>query len=393
MADFRGNTKKSLSDFGQEETPSPTGVGTTTVRGATRMLVLTELERVGDSLQETGEQFKFAKENFSAPRGAQEFGLSLRTVRKDLPGAEEPVEQVLGWNYDDFTVTGVWDDRRAGSGYAEATRNQFEALVKRGNFVKYEFEQVSFTGIIKGFKTRYLRKDLQTYSFTISPHFRQLGETVRVDPHSARAVKTDPEQAVAVAREGLEEMKAAQDLARSISNARVQSLIKSSIFSDLNTIIDTVETYIQQAEGLVQSEILGPARNATTALNRGAQVMLSAKTAVASLLNQQKSIQASTFLVTDSVQNQLQFENWHRTLAGSARKFVVNSEQTRRDLALRAQPKPTQLHRVRQGESLYQISTKFYGTPFHWREILAANHLTSIVLAGGELLTIPEIRL
>lgn len=381
---------KSLSSFGETTSKS---LSSRTVRGSERMLVVTELQRVGNSLQPTGVEFKFARENFSAPRGPQQFGVELRTFRADLPGAEEPVEQVLGWNYKPFTVKGVWDDRHAGSGYAEQTRKDFEALVKRGNPVRYQFEQISITGLIKEFDTLYVRKDYQTYSFTISPHNRYQGETVRVDVNKTRKIFTDPKNAVKKAREGLDAIKKAQEIASAKTNARVQQLLNSGVFAQLNSSISTLETFITNAEQLVEKEILGPAENATKALNRGAQVMLSAKTAVATLLSQQKSLQASTSMSIDNLVENLKFENWQRTLAGSARQFVVTSEQSRRDFAYRAQPKPKRLHRVRQGESLYQISTRYYGTPHHWREILAANKLSSIVLQGGELLEIPEIKL
>lgn len=381
---------KSLSNFG--ETPT-TATNSITVRGSERMLTLTELQRIGTSLQPTGVVFKFARENFSAPRGPQGFGLELRTSRHDLPGAEQPIEQVLGWHYTDFTVKGCWDDRYGGPGYAEQTRREFEALVKRGNPVRYQFEQLSITGLIKKFDFLYVRKDLQHYNFTMSPHFRYEGETVRVDANKFRRVFTDPRNSVKIARAGLELMKADQTLASIRAQARVQQLLKSDIFSDINESLDEIESFISSSEKLVETEILGPVENATKALNRGAQIMASVKTSAASLLNKQKSLQSSAQMSTSSVVETLKFEGWHRTLAGSTRRFVVDTEQSRRDFAYRAQPKPKRLHRVRQGESLYQISTRYYGTPHHWRDILSANKLSSIVLQGGELLEIPELKL
>jgi len=380
---------KSLSSFGEVSNP----LSSTSVRGSERMLVITELQRVGSSLQSTGIEFKFGRENFSAPRGPQLFGMELRTARYDLPGSETPVEQVLGWNYTPFTVKGVWDDRHAGAGYAEQTRKDFQEMVKRGNPVRYQFEQLSITGLITKFEFLYVRKDYQTYSFTISPHFRYEGETVRVDADKFRKVFTDPKNAVKKAREGLEDMKAAQLIASLHNASRVQQLLKSDSFADINSSLDDIENFISSSERLVDTEILGPVENATKALNRGAAIMKSAKTAVASLLNKQKSLQASTEMSITSIAETLKFENWHRTLAGSARKFVVNADQSQRDFELRARPKPKRLHRVRQGESLYQISTRYYGTPFHWRDILAANKLSTIVLQGGELLEIPELKL
>jgi hypothetical protein len=381
---------KSLASFG--ETPAAP-MASKNVKGAQRMLTITELQRIGTSLQPTGVDFKFARENFSAPRGPQQFGLELRTARHDLPGSEEPVEQVLGWSYIPFSVKGVWDDRHAGAGYADQTRRDFEAMVQRGNPVRYQFEQLSITGLIVKFEFLYVRKDYQTYNFTISPHFRYEGQTVRVDTNPNRRIHTDPKQAVKLTREGLEQMKQDQAIARLSSSSRVQQVLKSTAFSEINASLDEIESFISSSEKLVDKEILGPVEGATKALNRGASIMSSVKTSASKLLNKQHSLQASANMSITSLVENLKFENWHRSLAGSTRQMVVTAEQARRDFAYRAQPKPKRLHRVRQGESLYQISTRYYGTPHHWREILAANKLSSIVMEGGELLEIPELKL
>lgn len=380
-------SKPQNTNFG--ETP----LASIKVRGATRMLTITELERVGKTLQPTGIEFRFSRENFTAPRGPQQFGVQLRTSRQDLPGAEEPVEQVLGWNYTPFTVTGVWDDRHAGSGYAEQTRRDFENMIKRGNPIRYQFEQVSFTGLITNLTINYQRQDRQGYTFTISPHFRYEGETVRMDPNSNRKVVNDPRTSVALARAELERLKIEQANARWQSNSKVQSLLKSTLFSDINDALDTVETSITSAENTVEKEILQPGQDAVNALNRGAQIMGSVKTALSSVLSTTRSIASGASMATSSLVENLKFEKWLRGVSAGARSSVVASEQSRQDFAFRARPKPKRLHRVRQGESLYQISTRYYGTPHHWRDLLIVNKLSSIVLNGGELIEIPELKL
>lgn len=367
------------------------------VRGSARVLVIREMKRVGaggfgaTSLQPTGVEFRFAKENFTAPRGPQAFGVELRTSRQDLPGSEEPVEQVLGWHYTPFTVTGVWDDRYAGAGYADQTRNDFQDMVKRGNIIHYNFEQVSVYGLIKNFSTNYKRKDLQGYSFTMSPHFRVEGESVRVDTNPDRKVTQDPKTSVLKARAALDALKAAQALATAAANSRVQSLLNSGIFSTLNSAIDTVETHITNAENIVNNEILKPGQDAANVLNRGAQAMASVKTACSTILSTTRHIAASVLMSVDTISETLKLETWGRGVASFTRDLVVQAEQSRLDFVYRAQPKPARLHRVRQGESLYQISNTYYGTPHHWRDILNANHLSTILLTGGELLVIPNL--
>jgi hypothetical protein len=309
---------KSLADFG--ETPL-SATASRTVRGALRVLAISELSRVGNSLQPTGVEFKFGRENFSGPRGPQNFGVQLRTSRQDLPGGEEPVEQVLGWNYTPFTVTGVWDDRYAGSGYAEQTRRDFEEMVKRGNPVRYQFEQIAFVGLITNLNINYRRQDQQGYSFTISPHFRHQGETVRANANPRRKIVYDPKQSVAKARAAMDALAAAQKLAQLKNASLVQSKLKNSIFSDINDGLDDVETSIKSAENTVTNEVLKPGQDAANALNRGAQAMNSAKTAISVVLNGTRQIAASTHMATSSLVDNLKFETWHRAFLATPERW------------------------------------------------------------------------
>lgn len=366
------------------------GITGNTAPGSARVFSIVELRRVGANFEPTGVEFKWTNENFAAPRGAWQFGVQLRTVRHDLPGAEEPVEQVLGWHYAPFQVQGVWDDRHAGTNYAQTTWRDFEALTKRGNLVRVQFEQVSITGLITQVTFSYRRKDMIGYTFTVSPHARFQGETVRLEANPQRRVVVDPKTSVQRARAALEAVQTEQARARSENLSRVQQLLATDVFTEVGEIIDDIDGFVTFAETTVESEIL-KAENAATALNRGAQTMASVKTSAASLLARLQSAASTSEMAIETVIETLQFEQWLRGLAATSRALIVQAHQSESDFDLRAQPKPKRLHRVRQGESLYTISTRYYGTPHHWREILSLNQLSSLVLEGGELLVIPEI--
>lgn len=359
------------------------------VRGAARVFVITEMKRVGTSLQPAEQEFKFSTENFAAPRGPWSYGLKLRTVRYDLPGSEEPVEQVLGWNYTPFQMAGVWDDRYGGTRYAESTRRDFEDMVKRGRSVRISFEEITIFGLITELNITRKRKDLIGYQFTLSPHNRSEGETVRVT--TRQRYVSDPRQSVKTARQGLEALRAAQSLAREANASRVQQTLSTDIFREVEQDISDIAESITFAENLVDKEIM-KAQDAANALSRGAQTMATVKTMVHGLLNRTRSVVATTAMATETILANLQFETWLRGLNEQARKLLIQLHLAERDFALRAQPAPSRLHRVRPGETLYTISTTYYGTPHSWRRILSHNHLSSIILEGGELLSIPEIK-
>lgn len=366
------------------------GISGNTARGSARVFSVVELRRVGANFEPTGVEFKWSNENFAAPRGPWQFGVQLRTVRRDLPGAEEPVEQVLGWHYTPFQIQGVWDDRHAGANYAQVTWRDFETLVKRGNLVRVQFEQVAITGLITNAVFSYKRKDQIGYAFTVSPHQRFQGETVRLEVNPQRRVVVDPKTSVQRARAALEAVQLEHARVRSENLSRVQQLLSTDIFGEAGEIIDDINGFVTFAETTVESEIL-QVENAATALNRGAQTMASVKTSAVSLLARLQTAASTSELAIDTVIETLQFEAWLRGLVATSRALIVQAHQSETDFALRAQPKPKRLHRVRQGESLYTISTRYYGTPHHWRQILSLNQLPSLVLEGGELLVIPEI--
>lgn len=368
-----------------------TGNPSTGTKGAARVFSILELVRVGDSFQSSGTEFKFSSDNFAAPRGPWSYGIKLRTVRRDLPGSEDPVEQVLGWNYTPFTISGVWDDRYGGSKFAQNTRRAFEEMVKRGRTIRIQTEDLAIVGMITDLNITRRRLDLIGYSFTFSPHRRSDVDTARSDASPSVRVTADPRTSVKNARSKLESLQAEQARARAANLSAVQQKLSTDVFREINADIDSVAVLITSAENTVENEIL-KAQDAANALNRGAQTMASVKTAVSSLLDRTRAVAATTHLASETILDTLNFESWLRGVGAGARRLVVSAGFAEQDFALRAKPKPRRLHRVRAGETLYAISTRYYGTPHQWRAILTRNHLSSIILAGGELLEIPELR-
>lgn len=361
--------------------------------GNDRVFAVIELKRVGgsttSSLQPTGTEFRWSRENFAAPRVSWNFGIQQRTVRKDLPGSEEPVEQVLGWNYTPFTISGRWDDRYGGAGFAMQQFRDFTDMVKRGNFVRVQFEQLAIVGIVTGFQPSYKRKDFIDYSFTVSPHFVNEGETVRQEVNPKRRVTTDPATSVQLCRQQMDLLAEEHARARASNLSKVQSLLKTDIFAEINADFDELSQYVTQAEFSVTKGLEGP-DGAANALMRAAQSMVSIRGVVQRTLGRLRSIVSTTSLAIDTFDSALDFRVWVNGVAYQTRLLGLQAYQSQQDLRLRAEPKARRLHRARQGESLYAISTRYYGTPHRWREILQANNLSALILTGGELLIIPE---
>lgn len=364
--------------------------------GGERVFKITELKRVGSGAtvdyQPTGVVFEWTASNHSIPRGAWAMPVKQRTTRKDYPGSEEPSEQVLGWNYEPFTLSGQWDDRYMGADAAVNTWRAFEQMTQRGAMVRIDFETITITGLITGFVPEYKRASLIGYSFMFSPHFRVRGQSVRtaVPGRKGRLVQ-DPRNAVNKARQGLEAMKAANALATSANLSRVQGALTTDIYTDVLGDLQEAESYMAKAENVVEGQILSATgTDVANAFGRLAQLMAQAKRTSGAILTRFSSVSALDMSLTSACAV-LDFETWRRGICASARAMVLISEGARQEAQARAVAQVKKLHRARQGESLYAISTTYYGTPHRWRLIAERNGLTGLVLAGGELLVIPEV--
>lgn len=364
-------------------------------RGADKAFTITELRRVGSGagtsgLVPTGVKFVWTASTHSIPTPAWSFGVEQRTARDDYPGAEEPVEQVLGWNYAPFTLSGVWDDRYGGEDFALSTWQEFELLIKRGNPVRLDFEQVSITGLIKGCEFTYKRRDLIGYKFTFSPHQRIEKETVLAEPAGGFRATMDPRTVAKLARAKLEALQAAQALATAANLSVVQgALADADMFRDLTADLDSISAAIGSVENIVNEQIF-KFESAANAFLRATQILASVKTTCATALTRIRAVGATTALGVQTATALLDFDTWNRGLGAQLREMIVTADDSQKQLNARSQPAVRNLHRARANESLYTISNHYYGTPHRWREISERNGLTALVLDGGELLVIPD---
>jgi hypothetical protein len=344
-----------------------------------RVFSITELERRQGQLIETGVQFRWDARTRSAPRGNWSFGGALRTVRTDYDGAIEPSEHVLGYSYKDFTVAGRWDDRYAGEGFANSSWQAFEALVKRGRLVRIEFEDVSITGLIKDVDFEYRLKADIGYSFVVSPHYRVAGEQRR-----ARAAAPVPraDELEAAIQDPVEGIEALMDEAPKewLSSDQIQ-VVQGDVdavrgaFDEIATVID---------------ERLTAAEDSVAAVARLAQLFASIRTSSAEMVSRLRVMRSDLDVAVDSVIPVLDFEVWTRGMAMEAMLALGIATDSEDALKRRIQPRTRAIHRGQQNQTLMAVSLLYYGTPDSWQMIQEANGLSSFVLAGGELLTIPD---
>jgi hypothetical protein len=347
-----------------------------------RQFKVTELTPSGDG----GAKFVWDRDTQSSPINAWEFAVSLRTVKEHYPGVSgNPTEQVLGWNYDDFDLEGKWDDRYAGAGFADQTRIAMEALAKRGNKVRLEFEGLNVVGIITKVTITYRTKWLNRWVLHFSPHYREGDEQVALAPPAVANPNTYQVQASAI-------YQAMTDTHAQAPKQYLAGTTYSDVSDQVQAIGDTVDliaSIVSNRVLLVQVPTAGS--QPVSSLARLSQAFGSLQVQAATLLPL-VVLPSDTSLMVLQAAPTLALEAWARGLAYQARVMVNLAWRAAQDLSARVDPDALALYRPKAGESLYSISIRFYQTPNRWRDIYERNRLRTFTLSGLETLVIPSTK-
>lgn len=354
---------------------------------ASREFTITELKRAGDGgYVDTLVKFTWTNDNRAAPRGTWKFGQTQRTVREDYPGVDAPVEQVLGPNYKEQSLEGVWDDRHNYTGFALETQNKFEALVQRGSMVRLEFESISFTGILKDADYTYKRSGYIGYTFTISPHFRKSGGI-----GSGTTARRTPPKAFNPTDYAATQTKAMSGFMLSVHQDAPTTHMTGSVWSDVGELIADVQRAVATGLDTVDQRV-GQAEAFITDYRRLANALNVIKGSAFDVISEVSIQRSDVVLSYDDAVASLDFDVWRTQLSAYARQMMLVAHDGAVELSKRADPTAVALYRPRAGESLYSISQRYYGTPTQWRTIADRNGLTTMVLQGNELLIIPQRR-
>lgn len=356
---------------------------------AERTFTITELRREGDGgFVDTPIKFEWTAAGKSVPRGTWRFGVEQRTVREDYPGSEEPVEQVLGFNFTNEPIAGVWDDRYNTPGFALQTMRAMEALVQRGSMVRLEFESLTIHGIIKKADFDYKRPDYIGYSLNFSPHYRVLGSSARPGPGRKRTP------------EGLKSPREYRDLCGPLVNLLHEKAnaepaqyvtLTSEAVPTLKQRVAAIMTAFNDLVAAINQRI-APKVEEFEALKRVASCLSVIKGQAAGLMTDLASAKSSTMVAWDDAKAVIEFDDWTRSMKAYARTLALTSWEGSEELSRRVQPKAIALYYPSARESLYGISLRFYGTPSAWKLIADRNNLQTLMLTGTEALIIPERR-
>ena len=352
-----------------------------------------ELNRVGavDVETEDGETFEWTSDRTAAdptrggaracPRESWTVGGMLRTARTDYPGARTPSEQVLGPHHKPFTLTGRWDDRYNFPGYAVREMRRFEALCRRGNVCRMQFQNQVFDVLIKDWDFTYRREWYIPYKFSVSTHDRP--DDVQTTDRSPTTLMTTQESA-----DELDVIVGALLDAQSAGPAaEIQTALRDTVDASL---ADLVVTNDAIADTIDAREFEVSGTSTVSPFKRLATQFRTAASEALDVTDDLVSARSDVELGIRTALAVLNFEDWSRSLRFQARVIMGSASSAASDLEERDDGAAISFYRPFKGESLYRVSRRFYGTPFAWRLIADRNALTEISLTGEELLIIPE---
>lgn len=340
--------------------------------------------------------------NYSKPRETWKIKKKLRTSRNDY--SDKPVEQVLGIQYEPFTLSGVWDNKFNGGSsndYAWKMKEVFEQLQDRGGLCEFTFDSISITGLITEFEIQYKMRSYIGYSFTVSPHYRPENAGNRKVPKLAKPPKNYLQELV----DKINTAAIAQVLGPiAWINKGTATLISGFINSASQIGLSAYDQCSQYINGWsiaaanIDSIISNRLGNGSisigtnqTAIQRVIQEFTNMDSMSKQLISYLKSAKATDGLIYQDALQYMNYQNWIGTLKTTARQMLEVSFNAQQEYNKLIVNEVIAIYKPSQYESLYEISQKFYGTPNQWRSIYEQNDLQSLVLHGDELLVIPKV--
>jgi hypothetical protein len=355
-------------------------------------MVITELRRTGSGVEPTLVEFRWSSSTHSSMTNPLSVQLKINTMRRTPNGAERPVEQVMSSSWEPFDVSGEWNDKWAGRGFAAQMMLEFPRLVGRTPLVRFRIDRESIVGLITSYKPTYVTRDRVGYLFTISPHineavgsFQQSVNKVPPQPINARI-----DRAAFDVQELLDQSDAALPLPaknRDVEDSRIQ-------LQEASSAVDKLRAAGVLSIGSTIDASLATVADSTSKTERSLLVLASSfrrlRGAVQNTMDTVARKRSDLTVGFDDAISILRFDEWRCATTRQAAQTLGTSSAAEQDMRALASRRPRAIHFAKKGENLERISLRYYGTADNWRAIYDANNLDSILLDGGAQLLIPE---
>lgn len=313
----------------------------------------------------------------AAPLKPWSIGGKLRGPMTWYGGSTSPSRQVLGREFKPQEFRGSFDDRWNFPGYALDAKRRFLAMCERGNLVRISFETEAWEGYIDDWDLTYQRAWDIPYRFTFAPSQRPQDRSLLRSPGTVPSISSSFDDLdVGV--------QALLDTHRQAPSDSLAGTIADDALSHLASMAaqrDDISTSLDGADF---------SGSPLATLRQLATKMRAVHGFAADLIAELSAARPDNDLVTLSAIRMLDFEDWTRSLRFQARVAMGQARLSANDLEERSDGRAERLYRVQEGENLYSVSTRFYGTPHAWSLIADRNDLATFQVEGGTILIVPE---
>lgn len=330
-----------------------------------------------------------------------EFSTEQKISEKFYPGNPEPSVQVLGSREAPLTVKGRLHDKRQNDGnqIAYSTKNVLEAICRRGNMVRIS-----------------LGDDFVRYGFLVEASFAMRNRTSMEYTLKFFLVSdTEPTQNPIIDGKKTLPRDLTAELQKINENMASNMLLypdgyPTDIFDRINETISDVSEQVAQVTKFIDS-IISAGEKTSAALNRAVSLIASAKSFVHKSAQRVAIIQldagvrsrtlteGTTYPLTERAYPGMKKQNL--TSGYRAAKSTLNTQREMASMQLLLMKVSDQLqayldsvsvtrHLVKAGETLQQISVKYYRDVDGWSRIYNHNKLSSTTLTEGTILEIPK---
>ena len=320
-----------------------------------------------------------------------EWGGEQRLVKDYYPGNPEPAVQMLGPKESTVPVKGRFKDKKYRDttwyGVAYQMSVALDEVRKRGNILKIAMygESGSWVRYAVLENTKWKMEKLGWIDYELD--FFVISESMPRNNFFASASKDTPQ---AVNQALIAAVAAWQQTVRPITVPRSISDVLNGLISDVATQINKVTNFVDAAIGTVEGIVASG--------NRALGLIKNARTSLSKFRRRAAALGVMDFAELSSETNAArQAAAAYRNLAYlhslngntiSLSQYLAKIEAQIRAITVTL---PQARYKVTQGDTLQNVSMRFYGNADGWQRIFDHNKLTTTTLTGGQVLEIPHL--
>lgn len=317
-----------------------------------------------------------------------QFGGTQRVVKDYYPGNSEPTVQVLGSKESDLTIRGKLKDKRYRDtdlyGVSTEIQKLIDAIRIRGNLLRINLGEWQRYGFLE--ETIFKMNKLSEIEYELK--FSIVGFNV---PRNNKFVDESKAVPFSINKELIQEALEFQEEYSSVPESMPASIADllndaiSDVATAVNVVTNFVETVVSVSEDIVASG------------NRAIGLIKNARANISRYKRRVGSIKLNVDSFSTKYSKAKQFSSLYTNQAHIARSMTALSilsallARLQKQFEAIAKTTPRARHRVRQADTLQNISIKYYNTAEHWKKIYDHNKLTSTQLNIGSVLEIPRL--